>query len=438
MLRSADSGLRRSMSTRHVLRKESQNMFKFEKNKKYTVIAIYAFLVLAAVIVLIFFLLNFSFLWNKVLFILNVLSPFMYGFAIAYLCNPILNFFTRHCGALFEKKKKRPRIKRALSVILTYIVVATIIIVSISLIIPQVVESYKNLQSQITTYVSAAQKWADNFVRTFPLFNGVYQDFADFLDVNEIAASVQAFIYDWSRLLQIFTDYIVAYAGRIVVEMKNVLLGIILSVYFLLSKDKLRAQVKKVLSAFMNWKKLNQLMDFVRFTDKTFGGFITGKILDSFIIGLITFIALALFNMPYYPLISVIVGITNIIPFFGPFIGAIPSAFIIFIADPVKSLWFILIIIVIQQIDGNIIGPKILGDSTGLSALWVIISITISGGLFGIAGMFLGVPVFAVIYSLSKSFIEKRLKDKNKPHETEFYQHADLSLGDESGENEEN
>lgn len=401
-------------------------MFKFEKNKKYTTIAIYSFIVLAAVVVLIFFFLNLSYFQNKIKDILDLLSPFMYGFVIAYLCNPILNFFTKQCGVIFEKKKKHPKLKRVLSIILTYIVVIIIIIIVILLIIPQVGDSYKTLQSQIGTYVSKAQEWADNFVRTFPLFNGVYKDFADFLDVNEIAASVQAFIYDWSRLLQIFTDYIMAYAGRIVIEMKNVLLGIILSIYFLLSKEKLKAQIKKILSAFMNWKKLNQLTDFVRFTDKTFGGFIVGKLLDSLIIGLLTFIVLAILKMPFYPLISVIIGVTNIIPFFGPFIGAIPSAFIIFIADPGKAFWFIIIIIIIQQIDGNFIGPKILGDSTGLSALWVIVAITIAGGMFGIVGMFLGVPIFAVIYSLTKQFIEKRLKKKNKPPETDYYCRPDL------------
>ena len=404
-------------------------MLKFDKNKKYTTIAIYAFLVLSALCVLVAILLNFSFFWSKFTLVLNMLSPFMYGFVFAYLCNPILKFFRNKVFVLIEKKKKHPKLKFVLSVISTYIVVIILITVLFLLLIPQVVKSYTSLQSQITTYVSATQTWADEFVRTFPLFNGAYNDFADFLNVNEIATSIKDFISNSSNLVQLIANYIISYAGRFVLEMKNILLGVILSVYFLLSKDKIKAQIKKILSAFLDGKRINQFVGFVKFTDETFGGYIVGNLLDSLMVGLITFIALAICQIPFYPLISVIIAVTNLIPFFGPFMGAIPSAFIILIVSPIKALLFIGIILLIQQIDGNIITPKILGDSTGLSAMWVIIAITISGDLFGIAGMFLGVPVFAVVYAVTKQQVEKRLKKKNMPEDTGYYYIAKLPEG---------
>ena len=408
-------------------------MLKFDKNKKYTTIAIYAFVVLSALCVLVAILLNFSFFWEKFTLVLDMLSPFIYGFVFAYLCNPILKFFNSKVYKFIEKKKKHPKLKYALSIITTYIVVAVAITIIFLLLIPQVVKSYTTLQSQISSYVTATQTWADDFVRTFPFFNGEYQNFAEFLDVNEITSSIKDFITNSSNLFQLIANYIISYAGRFVLEMKNILLGVILSVYFLLSKDKIKAQIKKTLSAFLDGKKINQLMSFVKFTDDTFGGYIVGNLLDSLMVGLLTFIILAIFEIPYYPLISVIVGVTNLIPFFGPFMGAIPSAFIILIADPIKSLFFIIIILIIQQIDGNIITPKILGDSTGLSAMWVIIAITISGDLFGIAGMFLGVPVFAVVYAVTKQQIEKRLKNRKLPQDTGYYYINKLPEKEETG-----
>lgn len=166
----------------------------------------------------------------------------------------------------------------------------------------------------------------------------------------------------------------------------------------------------------------NSTLELANFTDKTFGGYITGKLLDSLIIGIIMFIVCAICKMPYTPLVSVLVGVTNVIPIVGPFIGAIPGTFIIFIVDPVKAFWFIVINVVVQQLDGNVIGPKILGQTTGLSALWVMMSITIMGGLWGLFGMLISVPIFAVLYTLVKLFVEKRLAGKGAPTETvEYY-----------------
>ena len=204
-------------------------------------------------------------------------------------------------------------------------------------------------------------------------------------------------------------------------KLKRPLAVLMTMLLFVLIKERLTAKTKKLLSAVMNRRHYVNLINLVRFTDKTFGGFVVGKIIDSIIIGLLTFIVMSIIGMPFTPLISVIVGITNIIPFFGPFIGAIPSAFIIFIAEPKMTIWFVLMILVIQQIDGNIIGPKILGSSTGLTSLAVLIAIMIGGGFFGVAGMILGVPAAAVICALVKQKTDERLKRKDAPVSLDYY-----------------
>lgn len=181
---------------------------------------------------------------------------------------------------------------------------------------------------------------------------------------------------------------------------KNVFIGIIIAIYVLNSKQLFAAQAKKLLYGCLSTRRANIVLDNARFTHRVFGGFINGKLLDSLIIGILCFVGMTALRMPYAMLISVVVGVTNIIPFFGPFIGAIPSGLLILLIDPLKALYFVLFILALQQFDGNILGPKILGDSTGLSSFWVIVCILLAGGLFGFVGMVVGVPLFAVLYSI--------------------------------------
>jgi len=276
-------------------------------------------------------------------------------------------------------------------------------------------------ENQIEGYVLAAQHIVDNFVREFPLFNGEYEDFSEFLNVNELTTDVKQLIANFSNYLEMAINYILKYGSRFVIEVKNILIGIIASVYLLLAKERLVAKGKRAIAAVLNRRQYLNFVSLMRYTDKTVGGFLIGKIIDSLIIGILTFIVLSIASMPFTPLISVIVGVTNIIPFFGPFIGAVPSAFIILISEPSKTIWFILIIFVIQQLDGNIIGPKILGSSTGMTSLAVLVAITISGGLFGFSGMIFGVPAAAVICALFQQFTDKRLRAKKMPTDLEFY-----------------
>ncbi len=208
---------------------------------------------------------------------------------------------------------------------------------------------------------------------------------------------------------------------KILASIWNIVLGLIVSIYLLIDKEKFFAIGKKIVFAFFTEKKANRILELTHRSNSIFGNFLSGKILDSLIIGILTFIVLTITKMPYSLLISFIIGITNIIPFFGPFIGAIPSAIIILFVSPVKALWFVLIIFIIQQIDGNIIGPKILGDSLGISAFWILFSLLVGGKLFGLIGLIVGVPLFVLVYSIIKDIVENELAKKELPIETKEY-----------------
>ena len=396
-------------------------MPEFLKNKKYAQIFAYAVLTVICGVTFYLIVSDFSRVggWLDKLF--TVLSPLIYGCVIAYIMLPFMRLCEKKILWFKEGSKADKKLKRPLAVLMTMLLFVLIVSVFVVLVIPQVGSSFVELESQINGYVAAAQNLADKIIREFPLFNGQYKNLSEFLDVNEISTDIKSFISGFYGYLETGAKYIISYAGSFVIEVKNALIGFIVAIYLLASKEILTAKTKKLLSAVMNRRHYVNLINLVRFTDKTFGGFVVGKIIDSIIIGLLTFIVMSIIGMPFTPLISVIVGITNIIPFFGPFIGAIPSAFIIFIAEPKMTIWFVLMILVIQQIDGNIIGPKILGSSTGLTSLAVLIAIMIGGGFFGVAGMILGVPAAAVICALVKQKTDERLKRKDAPVSLDYY-----------------
>lgn len=204
-------------------------------------------------------------------------------------------------------------------------------------------------------------------------------------------------------------------------EVTNILIGIIVSLYVLFSKEKFSAQAKKAVYALMSPAHANMAPHIVGKSNQIFSGFIIGKVIDSLIIGILCYIGTAMLKMPYAPAVSVIVGVTNVIPFFGPYIGAIPSIILIALVNPMKGVYFLVFILLLQQLDGNVIGPKILGDSTGLSAFWVVFAILLGGGLFGFIGMIMGVPTFAVIYYIIQMLINSKLEKKNLPTESEKY-----------------
>jgi len=385
---------------------------KINWDKKYNTIAVYAFIVVSLSILFYNVVTKLDVFTGKLNEIMAIFQPFVIGFVIAYLLNFILKFYETKVFTLKGLNKVKKSSVRGLSILLAYITAGFILYIFMQFVLPQLVESVRGLINDIPKYVK------DLTV----MFEGYLQD----MNVNQEYMTIlnEKFteITDW--LIQLFTN-VLPVIGNAVMSVAssiwNIILGIIISVYLLMDKEKFFALGKKVVTSLFNEKHTTIVLDLANRTNLTFGKFIGGKIVDSAIIGVLTFIILAIFKMPYVLLISVIIGITNIIPFFGPFIGAIPSAIIILFVSPVQALWFLVIILVIQQVDGNIIGPKILGDSIGISAFWILFSILVAGKLLGLVGMIIGVPMFALIYSIIKDIIEARLRYKGLPTETEKY-----------------
>jgi len=370
----------------------------------------------------------------------TILSPLYIGFAIAYIANPIMKLSEKYIFRFKVETEKRFNLKRTLSITFSLLIVALILTVMVLLIIPQIVLSLTDLTVKLGGYIEATINWLDdflpdsiftrndlnleNFLNALNAFlgselgndiTGISNKFgSDSSATQSIIASSVAVIKDY---LPIVINYVVGFANGLL----NTILGIFFAIYMLASKEKLLAQLKKTIRALSSEKYYHAIIELGHFSNKTFGGYLLGKVLDSLVVGIVMFIACSIFKVPYAILLSTLVAITNVIPVIGPFIGAIPGVLIIFIVDPTKVLVFIIINVIIQQIDGNIIVPKLLGETTGLDSLWVLFSITVMGGLWGIFGMFICVPIFAILYMIIKLLIEKKLHSKNLPMDTADY-----------------
>ena len=369
------------------------------------IISLVAFVILYTIV-------NISSISSVASSIMSVITPVALGAGIAYLLNPILKFFEKRV----LKKIKNRKILRVLGLTLTYVSVLLFLGGAAFLVVPSLIESIAELINDFDGYIE----------HTIDLINGLiakYLDTHEEISINreQLFGFISRLFNTSGDLFQSIGDYVIKYGTGLVVGAKNLLFALFISVYVLLSKENLKAQAVKLATAFLRSDTRHKLFRYVKLCDKTFGGFFMGKIIDSLIIGAITFVTLFLFDMPFYLLVSAIVCVTNIIPVFGPFIGAIPSFFLIFIKDPAKAFAFLVIIFIIQQIDGNIIGPKILGNSTGMSALGVMVAIIIMGEWLGVVGMILGVPIFAVILTIVNEMAENRLRRKNLPINTAEY-----------------
>lgn len=395
---------------------------RFDHNQKYTTIAIYVFLTVVACLLAASLLINFSHIQSGILKVIDLLLPFVYGFVIAYLLNPLMMCFEKNVMHRIRFKQPHPKFCRIMSMIAAYIFAVVMIAIFLGTVLPQIAISLSSLLEKIPSAIQAVDSLSENTVTMLQDFH-ISQS-----NLDKISDYLTQFMNGMLDMLGELVPYLLDLTKNITIGLKNALLGLIISVYMLFSKEKFFAQTKKVLYALLPKQYVDRTIDLTRSSHKTFSGFINGKIIDSLVIGILCYFGMRIFNMPYAALISVIVGVTNVIPYFGPFIGAIPSALIILIDQPITALWFSLFILVLQQFDGNILGPKILGDTTGLSSFWVIFSIIIGGGLFGVVGMFIGVPVFAVIYSLVRAFIEQRLRKKDLPCSTDYYKNEDIYL----------
>ena len=354
--------------------------------------------------------------------LLHALLPVIYGAFIAFLLAPMVNFFE---DGFFFGAVKRARQKgllassgaRAVSLLLTWLVIGVMAYLLASFLLPELYRSVVQLIGNVESYYNTISGWVEHLLESNPTVEAW------------VAAQMDKFYAtatEWlkTEVLARTQMLMVAVSGGVVSTvsfLKNLLVGAIVSVYFMATKERCAAHARKITYSLFSGDRVYWIFRGANKADHIFSGFVRGKLLDSLIIGILCFIGCSILNMPYTPLVSVFVGVTNIIPFFGPFLGAIPSFFLILLVDPIKSLYFLLFVLALQQLDGNFIGPKILGDSTGLPSLWVIIAILVGGSFFGVAGMFFGVPVCACLYNLVAFLVNRRLAEKDLPVETERY-----------------
>lgn len=381
-------------------------LLKINWNEKYNTISVYTILTFGTCILVYALIFNFTAIGGIIGTIVSVTSPIIWGLVIAYLLNPIMMWTENNLKKLIKREK--PKLNRVISVIITMIVFLAMLSTLCAIIIPQVTDSIEGIINNIGTYINNFEKWISEILVKYPeILSKVYGQIENF--ETTLMETINKIVPEISDIMKKVTDSALSF----ILALKDFLIGIIVAVYFLMDKEHFQAQLKKIVCAILPQRASSGVLRVCSQVNTSIGGFISGKIIDSIIIGCLCFICMTIMKLDFAVLISVIVGITNIIPFFGPFIGAVPSAILLLVSTPKQVIPFLILIFVIQQLDGNVIGPKILGQTTGISAFWVLFSILVGGGLFGFAGMILGVPIFAVIYSLIDEYISYMLEKKN-------------------------
>lgn len=346
---------------------------------------------------------------------ITLISPFLWGAGLAYLLSPLLNFLENKTPI---KKVKSHRLKRAISLVLTVSAFLGLLVGFFWVLVPQLQESILQIYRLFPDSLDSIINFAKDLFKQYNL----KPEWLDQLGASsqQIIAKILAFVKD--SLPHLLNAGFSVGKGLV-----NVLIAFISAIYLLIDKEKMISQAKRITYAISHKKEVaDRLIEVCQLSNETFGGFLVGKLLDSLVIGIFCYIGTSLLHIPYALLVSVIVGVTNIIPFFGPFIGAIPASFIILIADPIKAIWFVIFVIALQQLDGNIIGPMLLGESTGLSAFWVTVAIIVGGGYMGLLGMIIGVPAFSVIYTLFRVFIANKLHQKGMSTDGEDYKQVGI------------
>lgn len=359
---------------------------------------------------------NFSVVWNAICLVASIMTPFVIGFLFAYILNfPYKFFYNKAFKFLKGKKPFLENMRKPLAIICTYASVVAVLGFLIAILVPQIADNIASLVERVPAYIDSIYKWLasmaewlnHNYNANIDIdasFAQLGQEIVKNLNGATIANMSKNFLFD--TLMPMITS---TTAG-----IYNFVMGIVISVYFLSAKEMLCRQVKRMAVAFIPIKYLPKVYEVVDITDTKCGRFLVGDIIDAAFIGVLVFITMSIFQLPYAALIAVLIGVTNIIPFFGPFIGAIPSAIILFLESPWDMLIFIAIVFVIQQLDGNLFKPKIIGSQVGLSSFWVLFSVIVGGSLFGMVGFILGTPIYAVIYTLvgkrAKNAIDKKGK----------------------------
>ena len=384
-------------------------MKKIEWNNKYTTIAVYVFLGVAACLLFKAGVEQFDVIWGWFQKIIGYLFPFIYGFVLAYLLSPLVRRIEK---PLKNNTQLRPKARRGIAMACAYLLVVIIIGVFGMVVGPVLAESTAQLVGNVSFYSKKINELINQLISYIP----------DESISQEVQAALTQVFEVLYAFISSFLTHVVSIATKVVSSVIEVVMGIIISIYMLGDKERLIAQTKKVFSALLPERAYRQVIRVAHDSNQKFSGFITGKIVDSTIIGLLCAVGMLIFRMPFVALVSLIVGITNVIPYFGPIIGAVPGVILVLIGgDLMQALFFAIFVLALQQFDGNILGPAILGQSTGLSAMWVVFAILLFGGLYGFVGMIIGVPLLAVIFGVLRSIIDAILRKKGMSTDSRDY-----------------
>ena len=392
------------------------------KFDKYLYAGVTMFLVVTAALIVKAVLDNLKVVGGALSAVNSALAPVYFGLIIAFLLSPLVNsvdefVFIPLMRKIVKKEKKAEGIARGLSVAVVLILALFIIFGLIMMVVPEVINSISSLAANLPSYYKNILAWGDDVFKSNPKLAEYFENFSGSMYEKLITWLQNDLLPESSKLLSLLTDGVV----NAMSVLFNVFIGIIVSIYLMAGKENFCAQAKRLMFSVFPIKYVNSMLSVLKETHVIFAKFISGKILDSLAVGVLTFIIMSIAGIPYTILISVIIGVTNIIPFFGQYIGIVPSAILVFIESPIKGVIFLILIIVLMQFDGNILGPKILGDSIGLKSFWILFSILFFGSLFGLLGMICAVPLFAIIYRLIKRWSARRLAAKNIPTTTEYY-----------------
>lgn len=377
-----------------------------KENKQFVTIS--NLLIVTCLSILFFFLIkNINLIKQWIGNFIGIINPFIIGFVIAYLLNRPMQAIENLLEKYLYKGKLKQGIKRTISIILIFLIAGFAIYLVGSFVLPQLVQSLSILAKNIPIYINSLRQTVTNLITQYnlseELLNTITKFFSSWDTISEKVAN-------W---IAEFVPYLVNVSVNITSKVFNVILSIVVSIYALSGKEKLLRQFKKLMVAIFPNNFNKWFYEVAHIINDTFGQYISGQMLDAVIVGTLCAILMFIFKFPFALLVGVIVCVTNVIPMIGPFIGAVPSTFIILMVDPIKAIWFISLIFILQQIDGNILVPRIVGDSTGLSGLWVLFAIVVGGGLFGILGVLLCVPTLSVIFKLLKIFVDNRLAQKS-------------------------
>lgn len=329
--------------------------------------------------------------------VLSVLTPFILGFAMAYLFNLPMKYFEHHLPL------KVTKYRRGISAFLSAFFVLGFLTFIISIVGPQLLSSVITLSESLPGYLETASEWLSVLVESLGISSAIF---------DQLLLTFESFQQEIFTYLQTYLPQIISFAGSFTVGIANTFVSLVIGLYLVASKEILIPQWKKLCNAFLPQKHYDYMMHVGQLTNRCFASFISGQMIESIIVGVLCTIGCIILDIPYAPLLGVIVGVTNIIPIFGPIFGTIPGAFIVLIIDPIKAIIFVVFVIVLQQVESNLIYPRVVGTSIGLSPIWILFAVTFGGGLFGILGIILGIPTVAVFYQLLSSMVNKRLQKK--------------------------